>query len=499
MSEAAWFCARRALPLAAALMLSGCAGLEAPTRSGVAGLVGEVPEVALPSAARVVPGIEIDRWWTQFGDLALNQRIEQALARNSDLAVAAARLREAHARFDEVRGAQRPWVELQATSGRARVSADSIDMPGVGTRIGSSHEVALTGRYEVDLWGRLASGTDAARWRLTSQAWARASVEWSLSAQTAEAHFTLRSLQRQIDIAHAVRDSRVRSMTLRRREHGAGAVNEFELRRAEAEAAVAETALTALQRQHLATAGVLSLLTGEPAAALGDRPAPVATLDPAQPFEPLLPQGSVADWLQLRPDLRQAEAQLAAAHADIAAARAATMPTLQLSGSVGSDVRELSNLFSGPGFAWSVAAGLAQSVFDGGRKRARVEQAEARSDAALAQYRRSVAGALVEIREAYVALDLTQRALAAERQRVAALDRAQRLARLGLDAGALSRLDALDAERNHFQAQLAEVDAYRQRLIGQVAVFKALGGGHRGHAGQTVIQATDFQTRKPGD
>jgi multidrug efflux system outer membrane protein len=106
---------------------------------------------------------------------------------------------------------------------------------------------------------------------------------------------------------------------------------------------------------------------------------------------------------------------------------------------------------------------------------------------------------LVEIREAYMALDLSQRALAAERQRVAALDRAQRLSRLGLDAGALSRLDALDAERNHFQAQLAEIDAHRQSLISQVAVFKALGGGHRGPGGQTGIQRTDIATRKPGD
>jgi multidrug efflux system outer membrane protein len=492
MAEAAGFRARHALALATALMLAGCAaGLGAVHRPGVAGLVGELPEMTLPSAARVVPRLEIDRWWTQFDDPTLNQRVEQALARNSDLAVAAARLREADARLAEVRGSQRPSLELQATSGRARVSADSIDNPGAGAHTGSSHQAALTGQYELDLWGRLSSGTDAARWRLSSQAWARASVEWSLSAQVAQAHFTLRALQRQIEIADAVRDGRLRSAALRRSEYRAGAVNEFELRRAEAEAAAAEAQLTALQRQHLTTAGVLALLTGEPIAALGNMPAAVAALDPAQSFELRLPQGSVADWLQRRPDLRQAEAQLAASNADIAAARAATLPALRLSGSVGSDVRELSNLFSGPGFAWFIAAGLAQSVFDGGRTRARVEQAEARSDVALAEYRRSVTGALVEIREAYVSLDIAQRAWAAEHQRVAALDRAQRLARLGLEAGALSRLDALDAERNHFQAQLAEVDAYRQRLIGQVAVFKALGGGY---AGPNVIASN-----QPGD
>ncbi len=178
----------------------------------------------------------------------------------------------------------------------------------------------------------------------------------------------------------------------------------------------------------------------------------------------------------------------------MAAARAATLPSLALSGSVGSDVRSLSSLFDGPGMVWSLALSATHHLFDGGQGRARVAQADARADAAQAAYRQAVLGAVLELREAYAALDLSQQALQAEQARTAALAQARRLAALGYASGAFGYLDLLDAERNHFQAQLDEVDACRDRLLGQVAAFKALGGGHRGlvtAAAQTDSGGTD--------
>lgn len=476
--------------LALVTTLGGCALVLQPPKPGpeaavaAAELDQEVFGIPMPATPRtattVVPALAIDRWWPLFGDPALDALIESALQRNADLGIAAARLREARAQLDEVRGAQLPSVELQASTGRARTSADAIGIPGVPGRTGASHRVALATQHEVDLWGRLAAGTDAARARLASQAWARASIEWGLTAQLAEVHFGLRALHRQLEIAAAVRSGRQQTVALRRAGLAGGVGSEFELRRAEAELAAAESTLAALHRQRLALESARALLAGMPLAQLTAPSAAVAPLDPAAAFEARLPQGDVATLLLRRPDLRQAEAQLAATRADIQAARAAALPSLRLSGSVGSDVRDLANLFNAPGFAWSFAAGTAQSLVDGGRNAARVEQAQARSDAALLNYRRSVATALTDLREAYAAFDTAEQALAAERRRVAALAQAQRLARLGHEAGALPQLDALDAERNHFQAQLAEVDAYRERLLGQVAAFKALGGGHAG-------------------
>jgi len=150
---------------------------------------------------------------------------------------------------------------------------------------------------------------------------------------------------------------------------------------------------------------------------------------------------------------------------------------VSLSGAVGSDVRSLGNLFSASGFVWSLAASLTQSVFDGGQLRARVHQADARADAAYADYRKAVLTAVVELREAYADLDVSEQARRADRDRVVALERARRLAALGVANGSLTALDLLDAERNAFQAQLDEAASARDQRIAQVAVFKALGGG----------------------
>ncbi|WP_127996253.1 efflux transporter outer membrane subunit [Piscinibacter defluvii] len=473
-----------AVPLAA--VLAGCATAPpAPTERRLVAAA-ELPVLAPAAHARLEAGLAIERWWTLFGDPALDRLIEQALRDSHDLAAAAARVREAQARLDELRGARRPALDLQASHGRARQSAEGT--PAGAPRVGGSHRVALVARHEIDLWGRLAAASDAAGAQLRAQQWARASVEWGLSAQLAEVHFGLRALQRQLEIAEAVRAGRATTLALRRREQAAGIANEFDLRRAEAELAGTEATLAALRRQRAALEATLALLAGRPLAQVVDREAPHEALDPGAPFQARLPQGDAAELLLRRPDLRQAEAQLAAAQADVDAARAATLPTLALSGSVGSDVRSLSNLFDGPGMVWSLALSATHHLFDGGQGRSRVAQADARADAALAGYRQAVLAAVLELREAYATLDLSQQALQAEQARTAALARSRRLAGLGYASGAFGYLDLLDAERHHFQAQLDEVDAYRDRLLGQVAAFKALGGGHRGLATAAAAQ-----------
>jgi len=462
------------LPLV--LALAGCAtSMSAPeARAPVAAAT--LPALAPSASAR--PGeLSIERWWTSFSDPALERLIDEALERNLDLVAAAARVREARARLDQARGAQAPRLDLQAQSGRARRSGDGL--PANASLIGSSHSISLVAGYEIDLWGRLASASDAARQRLLAEQWARASIAWSLTAQLAEAHFTLRAVQRQVEISEAVRASRAATLSLRRREQSAGIGNEFDLRRAEAELAATDATLVTLARQRVDLEATLALLAGRPLAEISSVEAPRQALD-TTPFAARLPQGDAATMLLARPDVREAEAQLAAAQADIAAARAATLPAITLSGAIGSDVRSLSNLFSGPGMVWSIASSLSQAIFDGGQNRARVTEADARADAVLAGYRKVVLAAVLELREAYADVDLTEQAALADRERVVALERARRLAALGVANGGLNQLDLLDAERNAFQAQLDEAGAQRDQRLAQIALFKALGGGHSG-------------------
>jgi multidrug efflux system outer membrane protein len=451
------------LAVAATLALAACAS----SPRGDLALKTEVPHLK-PSTSPTIQSISIHRWWTLFGDLALERLIDEALAHNADLESAIARVREAQASLRLVRAAQSPTLDAKAGSARNHQAGQTY----------SSHRVTLEAGYEADLWGKLSSSTAAARHQLLATEWARAALEWSLTAAVAEAYFELAAVDRQIEISQAVRASRLDTVSLRRKEHGVGAGTELDLRRAEADLASTDSTIASLGRSRAALEHALALLSGRsPKQIATDRFAP-ATLDESKSVQAVLPQGAAADLLVRRPDVRQAEAQLAAANASIEAARAATLPSVKLSGAIGSDANTLSNLFSGPAAIWSLGGSLAQPLLDGGRLRARVDEEHARGEQALAAYRKAVAVAVSDLREAYANLDLTEQAFNAERNRVAYLSRAHDLARRGYGAGAISYLDLLDAERNLYQAQLEQVGAYRDQLIGQVAAFKALGGGY---------------------
>jgi multidrug efflux system outer membrane protein len=454
---------RTLLAVAVTLALGACA----TDLRGDLALKAEVPQLA-PSASSAIQSISIDRWWTLFGDPALERLIEESLAHNADLESAVARVREAQASLGVVRAAQSPTLDAKAGSSRNHQAGQTY----------SSHRVTLEAGYEADLWGKLSSSTAAARHQLLATEWARAALEWSLTAAVAEAYFELAAVDRQIEISQAVRASRVNTVALRKKEHGVGAGTELDLRRAEADLASTDSTIASLGRSRAALEHALALLSGRTPEQIAKGSFATVKLDETRSVETVLPQGAAADLLVRRPDVRQAEAQLAAANASIEAARAATLPSIRLSGSVGSDANNLSNLFSGPAAIWSLGGSLAQPLLDGGRLRARVREEHARGEQALAGYRKVVATAVADVREAYANLDLTEQAFHAERNRVSSLSRAHDLARRGFGAGATSYLDLLDAERNLYQAQLEQVGAHRDQLIGQVAAFKALGGGY---------------------
>jgi outer membrane protein, multidrug efflux system len=470
------------LGLAAALALSGCTGLSKSVRvrpdPAVTALPAMEPGIA---SAKLATDVAIDRWWTLFADPLLDRLMDEALAHNEDLEAAFARVREAQANLDIAAAAQSPTLELQTQASRAQQSeASSMPLPPGVDRRSSRHVISLSAGYEIDLWGKLSSATAAARSQLLSTEWARASVEWSVTAKLAEAYFGLAAVDRQIEISEAVRRSRETTVALRRREYDAGAGNEFDLRRAEAELTATEATIASLARQRLSLTRALTALLGRTPNEIVTGTLARTALDERETPIVVLPRGAAAELLVRRPDIRQVEAQLDAANASIDAARAATLPSVRLSGILGTDAKSIANLFSGPALIWTLAASVTQSIIDGGKAKARVREEHARAEQVLASYRQVVASAVLDVHEAYGALETTEQAFRAERGRVASLARARELARLGYDNGALSYLDLLDADRNWHQAQLSQVTAYRDRLVAQVAAYRALGGGHAG-------------------
>lgn len=473
--------------VAASLALAGCGGLlkKEPLALDRAHL--SMPHIEAGAAASVQPGLAIERWWLHFNDVALNRLMDEALARNEDMASAVARVREAQAALTIANAAQSPTLDLNT---RAQRNQDSTvgarPLPQGVDRRASSHQIPLAAGYELDLWGRLASASDAARAQLQVAEWARAAVEWGLTARLAEAYFGVAAVDRQIGISEAVRAGRETTFKLRQREHAVGAGNELDLRRAEAELRTADATLASLARQRVSLERALTVLLGRTPVEIVHKPLPRTAMDENEPYTVVLPQGASAQLLVRRPDVRQAEARLAAMNANTDAARAATLPSVRLSGSLGTDARSVANLFSAPSIIFSLAANLAYSVADGGKAKARVAEEEARAQQALADYRKVIAGAVLDVREAYAMLDANHQLLIANRERVAALAKARDIARAGHTAGALNFIDLLDADRNWYQAQLDQVSAYKEQRAGQIAAFKALGGGHGSASVYTV-------------
>jgi outer membrane protein, multidrug efflux system len=256
----------RYIAFAVALGLTGCA-----TSTGGPRPTPDVPALAAPASASV-EALSIERWWTLFGDAALERLIGEALAHNADLESAVARVREARATLGVARAAQLPTLDAKASTSRNHQSETF-----------STHRFSLEAGYEADLWGKLSSTTSAARHQLLATEWARAALEWSLTASVAEAYFELAAVDRQIEISEAVRASRLNTVLLRKKEHGVGAGSEFDLRRAEAELAATDSTVAALGRERAALEHALALLSGRsPQAIANGRFAP-ASLDEKEP------------------------------------------------------------------------------------------------------------------------------------------------------------------------------------------------------------------------
>ncbi len=431
----------------------------------------ELPQVwrqSVPRPEREAP------WWRIYGDADLDRLIAEALENNSDALVAAARVDEARALLDQARAALRPEVGGAVSAGRSRSSAATGLLPPGAPRERSNYRATLDVSYEIDLFGRLRAASDAARAELAASEAVRDAVRLGLTARVAEGYYGLAALDAQVDLTRRVLRLREESLGLQRRRREAGLISDFELRQLEAEAATLRAQLPPLERDREITEAALAALLGRsPRAVFEDTPARAA---PATGDAVAVPAGLPSELLLRRPDLVEAEQRLVAANARVALARSAYFPSIRLTGSLGSESAELSELFTGPAGIWSVAASLAQPIYAGGRLRAQREAAEARERAALAQYQGAVRNAFREVRQALAAQARARESFAAQEARVAALEETLRLARLRYESGVASQLDVLDAERGLLDARTARIEALRAQRAAVADLYRALGG-----------------------
>lgn len=447
---------RRALPpvLLAAALLSACASVPPSPHAQV-----QPPpawRAAVPAGSVVEPG-----WWQAFGDPRLAAAVERALAGNVDLAVAEAGVREAEALSRQARSGLWPTLDAVASAERARTLGDTGR-----TAIGETRVIQAQVSYEVDLWGRVRSANTAARASLQASRYGRDAAALSVAAATAGAYIQLLSLDAQLQTARETLASRDHALRIAAQRARAGYTSQLELSQAQAEQRSAAQAVPALELAVRQQENALRLLTG-------DAPGAVARgrFDALQ--LPVPEPGLPSALLARRPDVAEAEEQLAAADATWASNRAALLPQLALTGSAGRLLVEPLD----PVSVWNLGASLLAPLFDGGRRAAVADAAQAQRDQAAWAYRGVVLGALAETEDALEGIvRLQTQAVELEARRAAVAD-SLRHARNRYRAGYASYLEELDAQRSLYGADQERIQLREQRLLNAVALYQALGGG----------------------
>ena len=446
--------------------------LAAPLSACMVGPDYRRPEVEVPVAWRLgaTEAGEISNiaWWDQFQDPVLSNLVRTALANNKDLEIATANVDQAFAQYGIVRSAQFPQLNASASAARERSSANTV-LPG--GRTFSDYGVNLSASFELDVWGKLRRATESARANLLASEQGKGTVVLTVVTTVASGYIQLRALDRQLEIAQRTSQSLGEAARLQRVRFEEGAVPASDYQQAESQYREALARVPELEREIAQQENFISVL-------LGHNPGLVSRgRDIDALLFPAVPDGLPASLLQRRPDIRQAEQNLIAANANIGVAKAAYFPDISLTALLGLESAQLSDLFKGPSRAWSFGAGVLQPIFNAGRIRSQVAQAEALQRQALHTYEKSIISAFQDVENALI--DRTKFGQVREEQakNVEALRSFRDLADLRYREGATIYLEVASAEQSLFIAQLAYVVTQAQLFQSYANLYKAMGGG----------------------
>lgn len=412
------------------------------------------------------------RWWEQFNDPVLNGLIETALKENKDVLIAAARIEEYSGRYAATRGDLFPQAQAagSATRQRSTEAGTSPWPPGVNNPY-PTYQTTLNASWEMDLWGKLRRGTEAARADLLSRENAHRAVLLSLTANVANAYINLRDYDRQLDIAKETLKTREASLEIYKLRFDAGVISELELSQMRSEYENTRATIPQIEKSISQQENALNLL-------LGRNPGPVArglTIDKLN--FPHVPEGLPSELLERRPDIRQAEQDLIAANARIGVAKAAYFPTISLTGTLGAASADLSNLFTGPAYIWNAGASVTVPIFTAGRTWGQVKASEALQKQALLTYQKTIQTAFREVEDSLVDQNRTRAKLEALFNQLTAVRNYRNLALLRYENGYSSNLEVLDAERNLFNIELSCIQTRGGLFNAFINLYKAMGGG----------------------
>jgi multidrug efflux system outer membrane protein len=427
----------------------------------------------LPSETASLANLE---WWKVFKDERLQGLVRTALTQNYDLRDAVARVEAARANLGITRSNQFPnadasgYVQANRLSRNGSLPLSQAFVPSQNRGFGDATLNLLS--FEVDLWGRLRRATEAARANLLGAEENRKAVVTTLVSQVATSYFSLRELDAELEISLHTLTTRQESLDLIKTRQSGGVATLLDLRQGEQLVYTAAETIPTLEQQIEQTENQISLLLGKnPGEVIRGRSLT------EQELPPEVPAGLPSALLERRPDIGAAEQNLIAFNAEIGVARAAYFPQLTLTGFLGGQSSKLTNLFSGPSSVWSFVPQVTQPIFTAGRLKSAVRLAEAQRESALIQYERTIQVAFTEVSNALIAHQRVRESREQQELLVAALRDRTRLAYVRYRGGVDTLLNALDADRDQFQAELNLSQIRLNELLSVVQLYKALGGG----------------------
>jgi NodT family efflux transporter outer membrane factor (OMF) lipoprotein len=422
-------------------------------------------------------------WWEIFGDTALNELEQQVDVSNQSLAQAEAQYRQASALVSAARANYFPTLGVSASvtrsgrygnAGNGIVSGGTV-IGGSGGNSGNSHSTSyslpFTASWEPDLWGRVRRTVEAQSANAQASAATLESTRLSLQAQLAEDYFQLRILDEQkrllVDTVEAYR----KSLQLTQNQYNVGVA-------ARADVVQADTQLKTAQVQAIDLGIARAQMEHAIALLVGKTPAEVTIATQALAVQPPpIPAGLASQLLERRPDVAIAERQAAAANAQIGVAVSAFFPSLTLSATAGFQSSTFSKWLTAPSRFWSLGPQLAETLFDGGARRAQTVQARAAYDAAVANYREVALAAFQNVEDNLAALRILESEAAAQAEAVKAAEESLKIATNQYRAGIVSYLNVITAQTVAYANERNAIGILGNRLTDSVALIKALGGG----------------------
>ncbi|KGB00026.1 efflux transporter, outer membrane factor (OMF) lipo, NodT family protein [Enterobacteriaceae bacterium ATCC 29904] len=428
------------------------------------------PSLQIPAQWRATTGPASPAeqlWWRSFHDNHLNQYVDQALRNNSDVLIARERINEYQAQVYASEGSLFPSLDAGVSGTRARSQSAATGQPVYG----ALYKGSLTASYDVDIWGVNRNNARAAEASLAAQKAAAAAADLTVASSVASGYVTLLALDEQLRVTQSTLKSREEAYNLAKRQFETGYSSRLELMQSDSELRSTRAQIPQLQHQIVQQENALSLL-------LGGNPGEVARSAEFDTLTPLrLPSQLPATLLNRRPDIVQAERQLIASDATLAASRASLLPSINLTATGSVQDRTLPGLLDNPLQLWSIGGSILAPLLNRQALNAQVDISQSQRNQALYRYEKVVRNAFAEVNDSLDAITRYREQLQELLAQQEVAQETLRIARNRYRNGYSSYLDELDAQRTLFSVQTSVVQAKNNLLLAQIDLYKALGGG----------------------